>query len=212
MKVAICFSGLLRTFEECWPSYEPFFQKYDCDLFVASVANEVLPRYHFKKMLFQEDEVMADRWWNINNHPQSPGQHMLRQFYWIQLANDLRRQYEAEKGIKYDFVVRTRTDCQIVGPLPDLSQCDSATIYIPAGNDNPEEIPGFGISDRFAIGGPGVMDMYSDKLKWLDEYMANPESWYFAEVILRWVLQKHNIPVKRFEDVVKVLRPNGRQD
>jgi len=209
MKIAICFSGQTRTFDQCWSSYQSLLSKHDCDLFGATTPDADLDPYPFTRICRQEDIVMSDPWYNINNHPKSPGQNMLRQFWLVELANTLRIQYEQEQGIRYDFVFRTRFDNEIIGALPDLAQCDPDCVYIPEGHDHPECHPGLGISDRFALGGGRVMTAYCTKISLLDEFMANPDSWYFAEVILKWVLNKNNICIKRFPETVKIRRENG---
>lgn len=209
MKVAICFSGQIRTFEECWPSYYQLLESYDCDLFAATPPNQIIQNYPFKEVLIQKDRVMPDPWYNMNHHPKSPGQSMLSQFLFIELSNNVRLQYEKQHNISYDFVFRTRFDNQIIGDLPDLSQCDPNQIYIPAGHDHPECHPELGISDRFAFGGSHVMNVYSNKIQEIDEFMANPDSWYFAEVILKWVLTKNQIQINRFPETVKIRRFGG---
>lgn len=210
MKIAICFSGQTRTFEKCWKSYDQLLDKYDCDLFGATTPNDLLHKYPFKKVLYQEDENIPDRWHTINTNPQSVQQNMLRQFYYIDLANELRREYEQDKGIKYDFVFRTRFDNIILGDMPELSECNPENIYIPSGDDHPDFIPNFGISDRFAFGGDRVMNIYCDKISRLDEYMKDPEAWYFAEVVLRWCLLTKGVTIERFYGGVKIMRENGK--
>lgn len=209
MKVAICFSGQIRTFEECWPSYSQLIEKYNCDLFAATPPNKVLEKYPFKSVIIQKDRIIPDKWYNLNHHPKSPGQNMLSQFWFIQLANNVRIEYEKRNNIQYDFIFRTRFDNLIIGDIPDLSQCDPNQIYIPEGHDHPECSPGLGISDRFAFGGNIPINAYSNKFDEIEEYMSNTENWYFAEVILKWALVKHNIQINRFPETVKIKRPNG---
>lgn len=209
MKIAICFSGQIRTFEECWPSYQPLFEKYECDLFAATTPNKIIQNYPFKDVLIQEDQIIPDKWYNLNHNPKSPGQNMLSQFLFIELANNVRLQYEQQNDIHYDFVIRTRFDNQIIGELPDLQFCDPNQIYIPDGHDHPECHPDLGISDRFAIGGSQVLNLYSNKIQKLDEYMSNPNSWFFAEVILKWILTTNQISINRFPETVKIKRFNG---
>jgi len=209
MKVAICFSGQIRTFEECWPSYSQFVEKYDCDLFAVTTPNQIIQNYPFTEVLIQEDGIIQDPWYNLNHHPKSPGQNMLRQFLSIESANEIRLQYEKRHNISYDFIIRTRFDNQLIGALPDLNNCDPSQIYIPEGHDHPECHPELGISDRFAFGGNHVMNVYSNKIREIDEFMLNPNSWYFAEVILKWILTKNQIKINRFPEIVKIRRVSG---
>lgn len=209
MKIAICFSGQIRTFEQCWPTYDNLIKKYDCDLFAATPPNKILQNYPFKDVFIQEDKIIPDKWYNLNHHPKSPGQSMLSQFVFIELANNARIQYEKQNNIQYDFIFRTRFDNEITGELPDLDQCNPNEIYIPEGHDHPESNPNMGISDRFAFGGNHTMNIYCNKMQILDEYMSNPDHWYFAEAICKWVLINNKIKINRFPENVKIRRPNG---
>lgn len=209
MKIAICFSGQIRTFEKCWSSFIPLLEKYDCDLFAATPPNDILKNYPFTDVLIQPDQIMPDPWYNLNHHPKSPGQPMLSQFFFIELSNKTRLKYQTEHNIQYDFIFRTRFDNLIIGELPDLSDCDPNQIYIPSGHDNPECHPESGISDRFAFGGDHALNVYSNKIQEIDEFMSDINNWYFAEIILKWVLTKNKIQINRFPDVVKILRSNG---
>jgi hypothetical protein len=207
MKVAICFSGLVRTFEECWPSYSRLLNKYECDIFGASSPNDVLTKHAFKKLLLQEDEFIDEKDYNQKKSKETSIQNTLRQFYFTELCNKLRIQYEEEKQIKYDWVIRTRFDNWMIDDIPILEQCDHNNMYIPLGNDHPMAQPGVGINDRFAFASNNQMNIYCNKLSCIPEFMQNNE--FHPETILKWVLDRNKINIVRFNECTKIYRGNN---
>jgi len=208
MKIALCFSGMIRTFRECYPSYERIFSKYDCDTFVATTPNDTLKEYSFTKVALEEDVWINEKAYNECKNGETIVQNTLRQFYFIRLANELRRAHELKTGIKYDFIVRTRLDNIMVADIPDLSQCDPNKIYIPSGHDHPNSIPGAGINDRFAFGGDRAMNIYCDKIYRIDEYM-NEGRRFHPETILKWSLDTAGLAIERFPECSKINRGNN---
>lgn len=203
MKVAICFSGFIRTFTECFPSYEEYFKDYETYLFAASPPNDTLHKYNFKKIIMQEDEPIEEYDYVHHKRPETLVQNTLRQFYFIELCNNLRRDYEREKNIKFDIIVRTRLDNKIVAPLPNLNNCDPKKIYIPSGEDHG------GINDRFAFGGDHAMNVYSNKINRISEYMQHSGMPFHPETMLKWFLDRDKIEISRFPLVSRLNRGNG---
>ena len=208
MKVALCFSGSVRTFEECYPSYNEILSKYECHLFGAAPPCKKLPDYPFKKLLLQADEYIDERNYAQCKNEETAIQNTLRQFYFIYLCNQLRAQYEQEKGIHYDWVIRTRFDGLLIGKMPDFEACNPANIYIPDGHDHPFAIPGRGINDRFAFGTGPVMDVYCNKWLLIDDYMKEGRRFH-PESMLKWAIDRAGVPIFRFPDYVRVNRGNN---
>ena len=208
MKVAICFSGLVRTFNECFPSYDKILNKYDCDLFGATTPNEILKDYSFKNLIIQDDEWIEQTRYTDFQSPETGVQNALRQFKYIELANNARREYEQSNNIKYDFIIRTRFDNLLIKDIPDLNILDPEVIHIPSGHDHPMLYPGTGINDRFAMGGDRVMNIYSEKLGKVDEFMATGRRFH-PETIVKWILDKNSVSVARFDECTKLNRGNN---
>lgn len=202
MKVAICFSGLVRTFKECFPTYSRIRDLYDCDLFAVSTPNDILKDYPFKSVLQQEDVWIEEKHYSFKS-PETIVQNSLRQFLFIELCNNLRIQ-----AGHYDFIIRTRFDNILINNIPDLHQCDPHSIYIPSGHDHPMSLPGVGINDRFAFGGDSVMNIYSNKLRQIDQFMAQGKRFH-PETILKWILDQNNLNIIRFEECSKINRGNN---
>lgn len=207
MKVAICFSGLIRTFEECLPTYDRIRNLYDCDLFGVSTPNAIIKKHPFQKTLMLPDEWIDEKNYNEFKNSETVVQNTLRQFYFIELCNNLRIAQEIESNFKYDFIIRTRFDNILINDIPDLHQCDSNSIYIPNNHDHPMAFPGVGINDRFAFGGDRVMNVYANKLSRIDDYMKKRR--FHPETILKWVLDQDGINIIRFNECSKINRGNN---
>lgn len=208
MKVAICFSGIIRTFKECFPSYDRIRNIYDCDLFAATTPNDALKAYPFTDTIIQEDLWIDEKDYNSRKNPETIVQNSLRQFYFIELCNNLRIQHEITTGIKYDFIIRTRFDNILINDIPDLNQCSPDNLYIPEGHDHPTAILGAGINDRFAFGGDRVMNVYSNKMSKITSYMTGNRKFH-PETILKWILDQNSLNIVRFNECSKINRGNN---
>jgi len=202
MKIALCFSGLVRTFAKCFPSYDRILTKYDCDLYAVSTPNDVLQNYPFKKILLKEDEWIDEKQYNEYKNQETIIQNTLRQFQFIELCNNL----AVESGVKYEYIIRTRLDNLLINDIPDLNHCNPNSLHIPEGHDHPMAHPGVGINDRFGFGGSHVMQVYSNKLGRIDEYMASGKRFH-PETILMWAIKDLNIV--RFQECTKINRGNN---
>jgi len=68
----------------------------------------------------------------------------------------------------------------------------------------------WGYQDRFAFGGSAAMDVYHDKLRLLDEFVAGGGIFH-PETILKWVLDRAGTPVQRTGVVFDTVRKNGER-
>lgn len=199
MKVAICFSGQVRTFEKCFPSYSRILDRYDCDLFAASTPNEVLPNYPFKRLVMTEDVSLDEKNYGNRKRPEITMQNVLRQFRFIEICDDLR----VQEGVEYDFVIRTRFDNLLLRDIPDLHDCDREAIHIPREHD------WGGINDRFAFGGDRAMRVYCDKNSRIDDFMIQGGVFH-PETILLWVLRSRGLSITRIWECTRLLREDGQ--
>ena len=135
-KIALCISGYLRTFEECYPSsLKNIIQDYNCDIFIHTYDKvRAMPCYHnFDKydrelkyklnINFLEQipnlKVLSIESWNDIKYKFYEFQKKLNidytpsvyaYLYKIFMCNELKKKYELENNFKYDFVIRTRGD------------------------------------------------------------------------------------------------------
>ena len=132
-KIAMCISGYLRTFEECYPSIlENIIQDNDVDIFIhtydkignSSGWRSPIDLSENINMEFLESipniKVLAiQKWDNIKYqfekfrkyHPPVFNINVIATiFYKIYMCNQLRKEYEIENNIKYDLIIRMRGD------------------------------------------------------------------------------------------------------
>ena len=132
-KIALCLSGYLRTFEECYPSIlKNIIADNDVDIFIHTydkIGNSSGWRFPIDlsqdiNMEFLENlpnlKVLAiQKWDNIKYQfekfrdlcPMVTNINVIATiFYKIYHCNELKKQYELENNFKYDLVIRTRGD------------------------------------------------------------------------------------------------------
>jgi len=125
---------------------------------------------------------------------------MQAMFYKIQACNNLRKDFAKENHIKYDYVIRLRTDIMLETPL-DLKH-NQNNLFIPSYGDYG------GINDQFAYGSEELMDIYSSIYDNMFNYLeegcgANPEH------LVKFCLQKNGINPIRTNDRYHIRRQDG---
>jgi hypothetical protein len=143
MKIAICISGHLRTFELCHQSLKRnVLDKYDCDVFVSTWNNigNTLYHAHYKPGFDEVDDRInvnriievykpvdmliedssADEIKNIKKpfsglktRNGADVYQVVPMFYKMWNCNNLKKAYEEKNGFKYDITVKCRPDLYI---------------------------------------------------------------------------------------------------
>jgi len=224
-------SGLARTFAKCYPSYkEHIFDKYDCDIFVHISKDGNSPALDVmscvKKVVLEKNPVLDEK--DYRNYKRKckkySVQGLLQQFWKISMCHKLMLDYQKEKGINYDWVIRCRPDLNILGPLPDLSKLDPQYMYIPmhsryashyermfGGADNlyadnfvydyRDCVP-----DQIAISSVSLMNIYASRYDELDELVYKRAGELHAEGSLRMHLKYYGIKIKFLRTLFKIER------
>lgn len=132
-KIAICISGYLRTFEECYPSIlKNIIDDNDVDIFIHTyekLGNSSGWRHtidlsedinlNFLEKIPNLKVIVVQNWDNIKYqfekfrefHPNVTNINVIATiFYKIFKCNELRKEYERENNIKYDLIIRMRGD------------------------------------------------------------------------------------------------------
>ena len=132
-KIAMCISGYLRTFEECWPSIKKnIIDGNDIDIFIHTYDKLGNSKGWRHPMNLTEDIninflenipnikiIVTEKFENIKYkfekvrklHPGVTNINVIETiFYKIYMCNELRKQYEKEHDFKYDLVIRMRGD------------------------------------------------------------------------------------------------------
>jgi len=127
---------------------------------------------------FNQSEVQQDRRYRKSDK-QWPIwlSNALSMFYSLEMANNLKREYEKRHSFRYDYVVRLRTDTyfplrlkrngkllsepESIGPLEQYD-FNKINVHKFAVMISPYSFYDYGLNDQFAIGGSELMDKYSD--------------------------------------------------
>lgn len=205
MRLAIQISGEFRQLEACLKTLKtyvfPGFRNFEIDFFLHTWRKEGEEGHGDGLAAFKP------RSYFLEPYEDRPDLHALPRsysmFYSIQRANDARKEYESLMEIKYDLVMRYRTDCifsdfvfQIVQPF---LQERKPFLCIPKAQhietcDGPVESEVEGLCDWFAIGTPELMDVYCGTYKtFYDEGLP-----LVPETMLAFQLQLYGIPQQGF--------------
>lgn len=209
MRVAVCFSGLLRSFRYCYPSvYRGIIDPYKADVFMYVPEEEKMQykleimenKEHIKTLKVFKEVVIDEKFYNNRTWRSITAQQILRLMTYLKEVEALKSQYEKEQGFKYDWVFRCRCDTILENQLEDLSKLDNGFIYVPAN----EHCHG-GVNDRFAFGSSDLMKMYHERIDLFDDYF-NHGGVIHDEAYLRSFLEMKKIPIKTTTAYVKIVR------
>ncbi len=217
MKVALCFSGQMRTLAQCIGTIrrhllEPLAAagaEVDTCVHAAADADADSALQLSPRILHVEPQP----WFDEKRYACRIGrgcvgiQSVLRQLWSIKKSNDLKRQYAATQGIRYDWSFRVRPDSEFVqGPLEFAGIATRVTpvrgVFVPKFSN------WYGLNDRFAWGSDLEMDTYSNRFEKLDDYVAiggvfHPESFLY------WSLAAGRAPILRSNVAFFTLRKSG---
>lgn len=215
MKIALCLSGHLRKFEETYPSLKTYIlDKYDCDIFISTWdqmgyscafktdanlnstslrLSEVENLFKPKKIVVESSSFVQELMTQGDQYaPHLIGQpkhvgHMASMFYKIFAANEIRKRYQLDSGIQYDWIIRSRPDLIFHAPVIMPLDKNPGRVYV----SKHQCSPGW-LNDQFAIGQPEDIDLYSSLFFDLPEYfMARNE--FYPEKYMAWGLNKKNL-------------------
>jgi hypothetical protein len=208
MRIAILVQGRWRTGALCWPKIVVGFQEYQPDIFYLSHEPEneaeIQAVMRPTELWFPPDDPQpeCDYAANLGDGVKSPQTDLRQLADLFALA-----EYIKKTGIHYDWLVRTRTDLDMVILPEPLDLLEADAVYIPC-HDNWAIAKGLpGLNDRFAFGPPDLMRVV------LARYHRLPEFWqqhhlFHMETFLAWALR--DTPVKRTRTTFGLWR-NGNE-
>lgn len=226
LKVAVCLSGHMRTFENNFQSFKDnILSKYDCDIFIHTwdlmgssfrftdnklhlvniekYIDKIESFYKPKKMvvepfrLFDLNSLMKQR-----AVPGRDASGTISMYYKIEACNSLKKEYEKENNMLYDCVIRYRSDLYLDQSFPLDHNTNLTAVHVPMyGNFG-------GINDQLAFGSSSLMDNFCSVYSNLDNLLQaganlNPEKLLMSQV------NYHSIPI--IKDYIKynIRRANG---
>ncbi|MBX7138002.1 MAG: hypothetical protein K1X83_08470 [Oligoflexia bacterium] len=154
MRVALCLSGLPRSFVKCAESVRKhLIEPYQPDIFISTwqstLIDDKFPETHspdelinhynpikFDIEIFDQRRQKSFETNPFKNHADQAGRsvgRMLPMFYRIFIADLHRFSYEQENRFKYDVVVRCRSDLRFDGPVK-LEKTDPGVVCFPIKN------------------------------------------------------------------------------
>jgi hypothetical protein len=217
MKIALCLSGHMRSFERTYPTlYFYLLKNHDVDIFIhtwdklgfscqfktdnmlndtSEKLDQIHNLYKPKSIIVESSSFVEElkRQGNeyaphLANEPKHVG-HMAAMFYKIYAANAIRKKYQLETGTEYDWVIRCRPDLLFSNEITLPLEKKPETIWLPQSSCS----PGW-YNDQFAIGSSDDMDLYSSAFFDISEYFKSKNEFY-PEKFMVWTLNKKNLKV-----------------
>lgn len=193
-RIAIQYSGQIRNILDCFNNnYEHLIEKnpeYEVDIFahlwctdadtndkktrISNLLNAKVLNFQ-NQIFFDRPDIVQDprfSWYTPN---------MISMFYGIEQVNLLRKTYQFEKNITYDYVIRIRSDIIFVADcIKNIDYYQKDFIHLKDYSPYAEHEINFAINDYFAIGSPELIDKYCSIYSNLNKIIAegapvNPE-------------------------------------
>lgn len=180
MKIAACFSGFTRNFEDTYPYFKKkLFDVYDVDIFVFGSPNkyglehnkDMIDNTYQPKKIILENDLFYSSSTTLQKYDFNDS--VMKMWYKIMGADNLRKDYENENKFKYDYVLRMRFDYFFLRTLEevgiDLNEINDDSVSIPY-RWNFSQVHPKAKCDMFAIGTSNSMSRYSSLLKNIDKF------------------------------------------
>jgi hypothetical protein len=220
MKVALILSGQFRNAKECYQTIKSnILDVYSPDVFISSWLNpssitpsgwfgetpnddctieDIVQMYSPKSIeletfddenyqAFKKTAAKLDS--KISHETKTTN--VIAMWYKRHRANLLRNQFEKLNDFKYDVVIASRFDLEILEPLNFELEGDQ--LLIPIGFDWCD-----GLSDLFAVGNSDTMDEYFDIFNQMEYYRLEKEISESPEAIMKYHVNHKNMEVNRF--------------
>jgi len=225
VKVAVCFSGHLRTFEKTFESVQKnIFDLYDCDTFIHTwealgpdrrpedeggqksvydVSDIVQKAYSPRAIVIEKQKEFHVLPHQCFQSARTPPVGVFSKWYSSYEVNKLRRKYEQETGTLYDAVISIRPDLLFLKPL-QITIKDNNSLYVPGNIRVPED----SYVDYIAYGFPPIMDTYFQTSKHFDLVCSKLQK-FRPEYVLSKYLQLQNVKIDTFNVYYSIVRLSG---
>jgi hypothetical protein len=201
MKVALLLSGQFRNGRECYQSiYDNLISHYDVDVFISyhyeepDVTFEELDELYKPKYIMYEkyDNGLIEKFNLTNNflhYTESTPSSLCKMWFGNMMVNILKDDYEKNNNMKYDVVIKSRFDVDILEKIE--LKLPQNQIYIPIGWDHMD-----GVNDTFAYGDSDSMSYYLNAYFSLDDFI-NEGRFIHPEMLLKAYLLRGNMMILR---------------
>ena len=210
MKIALCFSGFLRTISIVWKNncdkiIDPLSRNNQVDLFgYFPIHDPFIDSIKWKSLSIKDDKIFDDQLIKrITSNHRCCGDHRVPKLLnmwnnWKEVEN-LKRRVEIDENFTYDWVFRMRPDTWFDIPLENISTLQNTNIYIPK-HDNWS-----GYNDRFALSSSKNMTVYHSIIDHYEQ-IFNRGVTFHVEEYLKIHLDTNNIPIKRTDTTLLLHR------
>ena len=200
MKVAVCISGQLRTYDKCYDNLRKYIlEPLDADVFMQiwdtvgashkedkfnddSVdERKIMSMYNPKNLVIEsQPEGASDELYGkkvpeeLKEIEPLHYKSALSMYYQIKSCNDLAVNYAKEKKFEYDIIVRVRPDTMFLEQIPRH--------FIEEVFKNPYQVyfakyainMKYAVCDKFAFGGTKGMQLYTNVWDNIERYWQDP--------------------------------------
>jgi len=216
-KIALCLSGFPRNYKDTFPLFKKhvidplnpdiFFYGYNQKS--GETDKEFLNCFNFTDFTIKDytenvsDEIseFCGNWSPINLHPSTRFEGGCKsQFYNIYKSNELKNNFEKLNNISYDIVIRARFEAFFIRDITMEEILNHPTEVLSIPNDwNFKEIGFYGVTDQFAIGTKKLMDIYSNALKYFNDYNHKHGILCHPETLMGYHLHNNDIKVNEIK-------------
>lgn len=236
-RVAICISGLPRTYEKTIDNFRSMVMSNECDVFIstwdqndskvsteAAIRNEEynksraeidrLAEAYQPKLIEFEPEFKWDerliKKFSQRKRKDTFVPASLYMFYKVWAADQMRQRYARSHGIEYDVVIRTRFDVIFDSPLGyDLSYFTPTMILPEMWTERCDQFHLPWYNDTFAIGKPEEMAVYANIFHHIEE-MFDDGIPFQPEIMLCEWLKRNGISVTNECPYPRLVRVSGK--
>jgi|688.fasta_scaffold64841_2 hypothetical protein len=203
MKVALCISGLSRTYKESFDSLHKYIiEKLNPDIFISTwhdsnnnAFNELYKPLSFESEIYNEDTFnkFVNFMWYVYRFGFFP-KNLLPMYYKIFKANLLKINHENFIKKQYDLVIRARSDLLYCNDIPtiEIKECLDNKNLIFCRKDTEHDSGYSDIDwcwDQFAFGSSYAMNVYSDTINNIDSCLYTILEKYRKKTL------KHHLPL-----------------
>jgi hypothetical protein len=133
-------------------------------------------------------------------------------FYSLHQVNMLTNSYAQENNIKFDYVIRLRSD-MVFNMQINLTEINKEKIYVFDAEPHRGEFGKYTIQDQFAIGSSNIMNIYNDIFIYLPCYYHSFKLDWISEILVGFHLKYNNINIEKIPRHFNLLRyPNRNND
>jgi hypothetical protein len=203
MKIAICYAGQNRTWNQCIDNHLQTLIDDRCVIF--SCTDKPLQGINATRHILIDDNLSLYsskfEYFHSRKACESNVFNCLKMYYSIYKVNQLKKEYEIENNILFDIVVRVRPDILFDTPLKAyLYDTLPNTIVLPSNKDYG------GLCDQFWYSGTRESDAISNLFVNIDTYFTNDGVRFHPETFLMHHCHKLNMSIDRIDTQFNILR------